>query len=67
MVTKYFAISNYIIKNNNFKDIPSYFLKGLFYGILKSIYKSPIVLKHLIIKKFIFSKTLQFPHFLHIA
>jgi FkbM family methyltransferase len=45
MVNKYFAILNYIIKNNNFKDIPRYFFKGLLCGILKSFYKSPIILK----------------------
>jgi len=56
MVKKYFTIIKYIIKNNNIKDIPKYFLKGLFYGILKSIYKSPIVLKTFNNKKIYFFK-----------
>ena len=54
MVIKYFTILNYIIKNNNFKDIPKYFFKGLFYGILKYFYKSPIILKTFNNKKIYF-------------
>jgi len=58
MAKKYFTIIKYIIKNNNVKDIPKYFLKGLFYGILKSIYKFPIVLKTSENNYFVYKKRL---------